>query len=316
MLSVINDSFLFQDLDLCVPCYQKEGHEHKMEELGSGIDLEAQAGNKQTVTAQEQRRQSVQRCIQSLEHATYCDDHSCQLQMCLKMKKAFAHSKQCKRKTNGGCPNCKILIALCCYHAKHCTKTNCMIPYCSHLKQKLRQQLLQQRLQQTQLMRRRIQAMQAGAQRPPPLPVPAVPPSIPHPVQPVPPQAPVQTIPQKPVSVHPVQLPQNLPGAGPPSRAVNAAAQVAQQINKQIAARQAQPPLRGPSPMPNMPTSGFMAPPQNTFPQPVQAQGMGQAYSQTAINPMERGFMFYSSSNHSPNLNLHQCSSHSNKCQL
>ena len=213
-----------------------------MERLVLGIDLESQAhDNKQSVTAKEQRRQSIQRCIQSLEHATYCDDHSCQLHICLKIKKVSAHAKQCKGKTNGGCTVCKQFIALCCYHAKHCNKTNCMVPYCSHIKQKLRKQQLQQRLQETKLMRRRIQAMQAGAQRPPPLPVSAVPPSIQNPVQPVPPQAPVQTIPQKPVSVHPVQLVQNLPGADPPPCAVNAAAQVAQQINRQIAVRQAQP---------------------------------------------------------------------------
>lgn len=36
------------------------------------------------------------------------------------MKRVISHTKQCKRKTNGGCPICKQLIALCCYHAKLC----------------------------------------------------------------------------------------------------------------------------------------------------------------------------------------------------
>jgi hypothetical protein len=36
------------------------------------------------------------------------------------MKRVVQHTKICMRKTNGGCPICKQLIALCCYHAKHC----------------------------------------------------------------------------------------------------------------------------------------------------------------------------------------------------
>ncbi len=36
------------------------------------------------------------------------------------MKRVVSHTKACKRKTNGGCPICKQLIALCCYHAKLC----------------------------------------------------------------------------------------------------------------------------------------------------------------------------------------------------
>lgn len=65
----------------------------------------------------------------------------------------------CKRKTNGGCPICKQLIALCCYHAKHCTETKCPVPFCSNIKHKLKQQQLQQRLQQAQLLRRRMAVM-------------------------------------------------------------------------------------------------------------------------------------------------------------
>ena len=53
-------------------------------------------------------------------HACQCRDANCRLPSCQKMKRVVQHTKICKRKTNGGCPICKQLIALCCYHAKHC----------------------------------------------------------------------------------------------------------------------------------------------------------------------------------------------------
>lgn len=108
-----------EDFDLCVQCYDKEGHPHKMEKLGLDLDdgspVEGQKAN-----PQEARKLSIQRCIHSLVHACQCRDANCRLPSCQKMKRVTQHTKICKRKTNGGCPICKQLIALCCYHAKHC----------------------------------------------------------------------------------------------------------------------------------------------------------------------------------------------------
>ena len=107
------------DFDLCVACYQKDGHPHKMEKLG--FDLDGGGGDAPpTSNPQEARKLSIQRCIQSLVHACQCRDANCRLPSCHKMKRVVSHTKQCKRKTNGGCPICKQLIALCCYHAKLC----------------------------------------------------------------------------------------------------------------------------------------------------------------------------------------------------
>ena len=108
------------DFDLCVACYQKNGHPHKMEKLG--FDLDGGGGDATNAAAnpQEARKLSIQRCIQSLVHACQCRDANCRLPSCHKMKRVVSHTKQCKRKTNGGCPICKQLIALCCYHAKLC----------------------------------------------------------------------------------------------------------------------------------------------------------------------------------------------------
>ncbi|KAJ8251567.1 hypothetical protein GJAV_G00222730 [Gymnothorax javanicus] len=110
--------------------------------------------------AREARRLSIQRCIQALVHTCQCRNANCSLPSCQKMKCVVQHTKGCKRKTNGGCPICKQLIALCCYHAKHCQENVCPVPFCLNIKHKLRQQQLQHRLQQAQIMQRRMARMQ------------------------------------------------------------------------------------------------------------------------------------------------------------
>ena len=66
------------------------------------------------------RKLSIQRCSQSLVHACQCRDVNCNLPSCDKMKRVVSHTKKCKKNANGGCPICKQLIALCCYHAMIC----------------------------------------------------------------------------------------------------------------------------------------------------------------------------------------------------
>lgn len=121
----------------------------------------------------ESRRLSIQRCIQSLVHACQCRDANCRLPSCQKMKRVVQHAKSCKRRQGGplvsgggnqGCPICKQLIALCCYHAKHCDEQKCLVPYCPNIKYRLRQQQLQQKLQEHQILRRRIATMNNKSQ--------------------------------------------------------------------------------------------------------------------------------------------------------
>ncbi|XP_043091433.1 histone acetyltransferase p300 isoform X8 [Puntigrus tetrazona] len=157
-----------EDYDLCITCYNTKGHEHKMDKLGLGLDDES--NNQAAASTQnpgDSRRLSIQRCIQSLVHACQCRNANCSLPSCQKMKRVVQHTKGCKRKTNGGCPICKQLIALCCYHAKHCQENKCPVPFCLNIKHKLRQQQLQHRLQQAQMLRRRMATMQRAGQPPP-----------------------------------------------------------------------------------------------------------------------------------------------------
>lgn len=116
-----------------------------MERLGFDLDDGSSPSDMKQNNPQVARKQSIQRCIQSLVHACQCRDANCRLPSCQRMKLVVSHTKLCKRKTNGGCPICKQLIALCCYHAKHCQEAKCLVPFCPNIKHKLKQQQLQQR---------------------------------------------------------------------------------------------------------------------------------------------------------------------------
>jgi E1A/CREB-binding protein len=135
------------------------------EASNSGTDASG-AGNQvatsQSLSAQEARRQSIQTCLQSLVHACHCRDANCRMVTCQKMKRLIQHSVACRRKNAGGCPVCKQLIALCCYHAKTCELPKCPVPFCCAIRQKLERQRAEQRFKQMQLMRRRMALMQRG----------------------------------------------------------------------------------------------------------------------------------------------------------
>ncbi|VDO12649.1 unnamed protein product [Brugia timori] len=76
----------------------------------------------------------LQRCIQSLVHACQCRDANCRRSTCHKMKRVVQHTKGCKKRQNANCAICKQLIALCCYHAKHCNGTSCQVNSTLHFK--------------------------------------------------------------------------------------------------------------------------------------------------------------------------------------
>uniref|UniRef100_A0A673J024 histone acetyltransferase n=1 Tax=Sinocyclocheilus rhinocerous TaxID=307959 RepID=A0A673J024_9TELE len=221
-----------EDFDLCISCYNTNGHEHQMVKWGLGLDDDNSQSGEASKSPQESRRLSIQRCIQSLVHACQCRNANCSLPSCQKMKRVVQHTKGCKRKTNGGCPVCKQLIALCCYHAKHCQENKCPVPFCLNIKHKLRQQQLQHRLQQAQMMRRRMATMQGRAMpqslpSPPASTAPSTPTSHQQPNTPQTPQllsnkptTPNSPLPQPPQQQQPPQQP---PQQQPPPMAVKMA---------------------------------------------------------------------------------------------
>ena len=211
-----------------------------MEKLGLGLDdldqQQGQEGEKERpqLSAQEERRLKIQRCIQSLVHATHCREINCQHLSCAKMKRVVEHTKTCKRKTGGGCRICQELIHLCCYHAKHCLERECVVPFCRHIKLKLRQQQTQQRFAQSQTLRRRMATMQRqGMQAPPQMPNQAMQPSMGGPGAIGQAHPALQPPQQQPPPYQPPVMPQKPVISGPPPRAVEAAQKIAQAATMQ-----------------------------------------------------------------------------------
>lgn len=137
----------FQNFNLCITCYQRENHAHKMYQHGPDLDKE-----KDTV---ESPRKLVDAFKQSLEHACQCRDANCRLPRCQYMKKVVSHAKSCRKMAV--CMKCKHLIGLCLYHAKHCTNNRCKVLFCEEYKQKLKEH---NRRQQAEMLQRRKAVMQ------------------------------------------------------------------------------------------------------------------------------------------------------------
>lgn len=158
------------DYDLCEKCHSNpamkpadgELHrpEHKMEQLGFGVKETHGSTGGGSMSQQEQKRESVKRCIESLMHAYNCHDATCQLPSCSKMKNIIKHVEQCKVKPPG-CNVCKQLVALYCFHAKHCRVDGCMVPHCKKIKLKLAHKQ-QDRAAASQMLQRRRMAAMAG----------------------------------------------------------------------------------------------------------------------------------------------------------
>ncbi|VDM37416.1 unnamed protein product [Toxocara canis] len=146
------------DFDLCNKCYESMSHPHKLEKVSALVEV----GGEDKQDAGNSRNESIQRCIQSLVHACQCRDANCRRLSCHKMKRVVQHTKVCKKRQNANCPVCKQLIALCCYHAKHCNGTACQVPFCLNIRQKLQEQRRSQNRRADMMMRRRMDMLSAG----------------------------------------------------------------------------------------------------------------------------------------------------------
>uniref|UniRef100_A0A9J2PJZ0 histone acetyltransferase n=1 Tax=Ascaris lumbricoides TaxID=6252 RepID=A0A9J2PJZ0_ASCLU len=146
------------DFDLCNKCCESMSHPHKLEKVSALVEV----GGEDKQDAGNSRNESIQRCIQSLVHACQCRDANCRRLSCHKMKRVVQHTKVCKKRQNANCPVCKQLIALCCYHAKHCNGTACQVPFCLNIRQKLQEQRRSQNRRADMMMRRRMDMLSAG----------------------------------------------------------------------------------------------------------------------------------------------------------
>ena len=139
-----------------------------MEKLGLGLEFEGESEPQQPQNPHEARKQSIQKCIQSLVHACQCRDVTCKLQSCIKMKRVIRHTRDCRLRNNGNCSICKQFVALCLYHARNCKESRCSVPLCSNIKQKLEKQRREQQIHQDRLIMRRMVEMRAHSGAPTP----------------------------------------------------------------------------------------------------------------------------------------------------
>ena len=129
-----------------------------MEKLGLGLSLEDDTQTEPQVpqNRHEARKQSIQKLIQSLVHACQCRDMTCDLQSCIKMKRVIRHTRDCRLRNNGNCSICKQFVALCLFHARNCNESQCSVPLCSNIKQKLK---IEHHIHQDHLTARRMVEM-------------------------------------------------------------------------------------------------------------------------------------------------------------
>ncbi|VDN60384.1 unnamed protein product [Dracunculus medinensis] len=147
-----------EDFDLCNQCYQLSRHEHDLEKVSVLVEV-----NEDRPNSSAGRLESIQRCIQSLVHACQCRDANCRRPSCKNMKRVVMHARSCRKRSSATCPICKQLIALCCYHAKHCDGNACSVPFCSNIRKKLQDQKRSMTRRADMLMRRRMDMLQAGS---------------------------------------------------------------------------------------------------------------------------------------------------------
>ncbi|KAF8357427.1 cbp-1 [Pristionchus pacificus] len=147
------------DFDLCDNCKVTVHHEHPLNKVKTLLDEGGGNGG----DGGGNKHDNIQKCIQSLVHACTCRDANCRRSSCFKMKRVVSHTKQCKKRTNATCPVCKQLIVLCCYHAKHCQKEGCQVPFCMNIRQKLMEQKRSLARRADMMMRRRMEGLSAVA---------------------------------------------------------------------------------------------------------------------------------------------------------
>ena len=136
-----------------------------MDKLGLGLDDEIQQDPAQK-DPREQRKASIQRCIQFLVHASQCRDPMCNQPDCIKMKRVLRHTRNCKKlRQSGSCTICKQFLLLCYSHAKSCTNDKCPVPICARIKKNLREQHAhdQSQMGQNRFMQQRMANMMSLA---------------------------------------------------------------------------------------------------------------------------------------------------------
>ena len=133
-----------------------------MDKIGLGFDDKIQEDPTQK-DPREQRKASIQKCIQFLVHASQCHDPMCKQPSCIKMKRVLRHTKDCKLRMSGNCTICKQFLLLCYSHAKTCNDDKCPVPICARIKKNLKEQRAQSLMRSSRFMQQRMAQMERAA---------------------------------------------------------------------------------------------------------------------------------------------------------
>jgi len=139
------------EFNLCDACMSRGlPHPHPL----TSIPVRSQETQKvMTDEQREQRRRTIKLHMQLLLHTSTCVSPECPSSNCHKMKDAQAHFQTCLIKAQGGCSQCRRMMALLTFHARMCKKQNCEVHKCQQLKEHYKL-IAQQQLQMDD--RRRI----------------------------------------------------------------------------------------------------------------------------------------------------------------
>eukprot|EP00536_Pseudo-nitzschia_multiseries_P016034 jgi/Psemu1/247266/estExt_Genewise1.C_10040019 len=130
------------DFDQCQECVQSPNlprHPHQLKAIAvSGQQTEL------TEAQRKERQRSIQLHMTLLQHAATCSNPKCPSANCTKMKGLLKHGAQCTVKANGGCNVCKRIWALLQIHARQCKASQCPVPNCMAIRERVRQLKKQQ----------------------------------------------------------------------------------------------------------------------------------------------------------------------------
>ncbi|CAB3401368.1 unnamed protein product [Caenorhabditis bovis] len=79
----------------------------------------------------------LQRCCESLEHASRCLQTDCGRLPCFKLKLVMAHMRASENRSLLVYLVCRQFLSLCCYHAKGCLVEQFAVPYCLTLRPRM-----------------------------------------------------------------------------------------------------------------------------------------------------------------------------------
>ena len=119
---------------------QLDSHPLKKENVSSRSSQDHEGTNVQKLTIGPLKFLEINN---HLKHAWNCQDFNCITDGCTEMKQLIIHSHDCEMPE---CRTCKTSLVLCYYHAWVCENdSNCKLPFCSTLWQKMDLQLKFQR---------------------------------------------------------------------------------------------------------------------------------------------------------------------------